>query len=182
LLAFRYRPAYHQGRACCDARHELEHGLSAALGQRQDALSRRLPPTLKRTSTHALVISDSYFKVPLEASPESLPVHASLPAVTGPPLFQTKGVVFPYVWSVEPCHGHPCRLSPLPLSLSREKHIEPDQDRIGHTLRERCVAHSAQGAFACRDPPKGSPPGLDFAVDSRVLMPFCYPGSMSQDR
>jgi len=89
-------------------------------GQRQDALGRRLPLTLKRTSTHALVIPDSYLEVALEASPESLLVHASLPAVTDPPLFQTKGVVFPCVWSVEPGHGHPCRLTPLPLSLSRK--------------------------------------------------------------
>lgn len=84
MPAFSYRPAYHQGRACCDARHELEHGLSAALGQRQDALGRRLPPALKRTSTHALVIPDAYLKVALEALPGSLLVHASLPAVTDP--------------------------------------------------------------------------------------------------
>jgi hypothetical protein len=83
-LAFRHRPAFHQRGACCDARHELEHSLSAALDQRQDALGRRLPPTLKRTSTHALVIPVSYPEVALGALPGSLPVHASLPAVTDP--------------------------------------------------------------------------------------------------
>jgi len=113
-----------------------------------------------------LVIPDSYLEVTLEASPESLLVHASLPAVTDPPLFQTKGVVFPYVWPVEPCHGHPCRLTPLPFSLSREKHIEPDQDRIGHTLRERCVAHSAQGAFRLQRPPRR------VATESRLCRRF----------
>jgi hypothetical protein len=52
--------------------------------QRQDALGRRLPPTLKKTSTHALVIPGSCLEVALETSPESLLVHASVPAVMGP--------------------------------------------------------------------------------------------------
>jgi hypothetical protein len=84
-LAFRAYPAFHQGRACCDARHELEHSLSAALGQHQDALGQRLPPTLYNTSTHASVIPALYSKVALEALSGSMPVHASLPAVTDPP-------------------------------------------------------------------------------------------------
>jgi hypothetical protein len=58
-------------------------------------------------------------------------------------------------WSVESSHGHPCRLPPLPISLSRDSHIEPDQDRFDHTLRERCMARAAQGTCRLQRPPQG---------------------------
>lgn len=54
------------------------------------------------------VISVRYPEVALDALRESSPVHASQPAVTGP-RFLERGVVFPCLRPVGPCHGRPCR-------------------------------------------------------------------------
>lgn len=119
-LAFRYHPAFHQGGACCVARYELEHGLSAGFDQHQDALSRRLPPTLNRKSSHALVIPDSYPEVALEALPESLLVHASLPAVTDP-VIPDKGRCLPLCLVSRIVPRAPLSSNPAaPLAFTRE--------------------------------------------------------------
>lgn len=181
-LAFRYHPAFHQGGACCVARHELEHGLSAGFDQRQDALSRRLPPTLNRKSSHALVIPDSYPEVALEALPESLLVHASLPAVTDPGDPRQRALsslVF----------GQQNRATGTPVVQPRCPPRFHERNMLGQTKTAPATPF-VKGAWfvrpkvpsACRDPSRGSPPGLDFAVDSRALMPIRHQGSMSRDR
>lgn len=103
-------------------------------------------------------LGDSRF-VP-RSCPRSLtrePAGSRQLARCGGPSFHAGGVVFPSPWPMRPCHWHPCHPGPPPPSLSREAQTSPDQDHLRHTLRERCVAPAARGAFRLQRPALGSP-------------------------
>lgn len=97
------------------------------------------------------VISDKYPEVALGAPPEGSPVHASSPAVTGPG-FLGRGVVFPCLRPVGPCHGHPCRRLAVPApAFARETSPIRPRPASPHP-RERCMASRIRGAFRLQGP------------------------------